>query len=269
MFLVKWSERDQFAQEIARAQHPVWGPECAVSDITHQPFSMDQPPSVVMSDPIANDVEYLQNNEFNCLTTCTYSTDFSLAKWPCDIPQPDLGNTGELVMRSRSSMQVLLLPSDFFAYESNTDREKTGKVPPKDGLEGRIFIPTTEYQLQWYYVDEPPIKLWDEGYVGRVNESTFLGAEAETILFEGYDLEPSTQFQITDPFAFTLTLHMRKRRIVDGEEIRGWNHELHREGWERVQMKDSSGEFRNRYLTVDFSSMFILDAGCSSSSSGA
>ena len=268
MFLIQWSDRIDFLSELATLAHPVWGPTCAVNSIQIQPFSTEQPPSVVIDDPTVNDVSYLQNSGYNCLVVCQYNTDFSLAPWPCDIPKPTIPAGTEMVMRLRASTQVLRMPARKFVSASNPTRSTAGYVPDPDGPEGRIIIPTSEFQLQWYYVDEPPISTWEEDYQGRVNEEVFLGAEAETILFEGFDIEPSNQFIPTDPFCFTVTCHFRKRRILDGSTVRGWNHEFELEGWERVQMKDGTGSLQDRYLQVDFSDMFV-ETTCSSSSSGA
>ncbi len=266
MFLIRWEDRIVFLTEIATSPHPIWGPTCAVNSVQIQPFSPDTPPSVVVSDPTTQDVSYLQNSGFNCLVIIQYNTDFSLAPWPCDIPKPTIPAGTEMVLRTRASTQVLRLPPRKFVSASNPNRTTAGYVPDPDGPEGRIIIPTSEFQLQWYYVDEPPIATWEDDFQGRVNETTFLGSEPETILFEGFDVEPSTQFIPTDPFSFTVTAHFRKRRIVDDVDIRGWNHEFEIEGWQRVQMKDGAGVLRDRYLKVDFSSMFA-EAACGSSSS--
>jgi len=265
-FLCKWSERETFLDELAASVHPLWGPSCAVNALSASPFSPDQAPSEVMSDPTVDDVAYMQNDEFNCLVTAQYSTDFSLAPWPCDITKPTIPIGTEMVMRVRASSQVIRIPPRMLYSDSNLDRSPTGYVPNPDGVQGRLFLPTAEYQLQWYYVDEPPLKTWEEDLYGRVNETTFLSSEPETILFEGADIEPSTQFQITNPFCFTVTCHFRKRRVVDGENIYGWNHEFEEHGWERVKMENSDGIKVNRYLLEDFSDMFV-EATCSSSSS--
>jgi len=265
-FLCKWSDRTTFIEELATLQHPEWGPECAINSIAVEPFSPQQPPSVVVNDPTTDDVSYLQNAEFNCLITAQYNTDFSLAPWPCDIDKPTIPAGTELVMRTRASSQVIRIPPRKFLSADNPNKNPAGYVPEPDGQEGRIILPTTEFQLQWYYVDEPPIATWEEDYVGRVNESTFLGAEAETLLFVGFDIEPSTQFLISDPFCFTVTCHFRKRRIVDGSDIYGWNHEFELQGWTRVQMRDGNNSAVDRYQKVDFADMFV-EACCSSSSS--
>ncbi len=266
MFLCKWSDRVTFLGELATSQHAEWGPECAISAITIQPFSPEQPPSAVIADPSIVDVSYLQNNEYNCLVTAQYNTDFSLAPWPCDIPKPTVPAGTEMTLEIRASSQVIRIPPRKFVSASNPNYEKAGYVPDPDGQEGRIILPTSEFTLEWYYVDEPPIQEWEDDFKGYVNETTFLGSEAETIFFEGYDVRRSTQFIPTDPFCFTLVCHFRKRRILDGSNVYGWNHEFTLQGWDRVQMRNSDNALVDRYLKVDFTDMFS-EATCSSSSS--
>lgn len=267
LFLVRWSERALFIEQMAATVHPVWGDACAVSNISSQQLSPETPPSVVMGDPTINDEVYNQNAGFNCLIVCRYTTDFSLAKWPCAFPKPEIPAGTQLVMRTRSSAQVIRIPPRKMVAAGNPAGLPSGYQFDPDGVEGRLYLPTTEFQLQWYYVDEPDAQTWEDDYVGKVNEVAFLGAEAETLLFEGADIEPSPQFITSNPFAFTVTCHFRKRRIVDAADIYGWNHEFALQGWDRVQMKNGAGQLVNRYLLADFTGMFV-ESDCSSGSSG-
>lgn len=267
LFLVRWSERALFIEQMAALPHPLWGETCAVNHIASQQLSPETPPSVVMGDPTINDEVYTQNAGFNCLIVCRYTTDFSLAPWPCAFPKPEIPAGTQMVMRTRSSAQIIRVPARKFVSASNPSVTAAGYVLDPDGVEGRIYLPTTEFQLQWYYVDEPDAQTWEDDYVGKVNEVAFLGGEAETMLFEGFDIEPSTQFITSNPFCFTVTCHFRKRRIVDGSSIYGWNHEFALEGWDRVQMKNGAGQLVNRYLLADFTDMFV-ETDCSSGSSG-
>ncbi len=126
-------------------------------------------------------------------------------------------------------------------------------------------------------------------YDGAVNSVPFLGCDPETLLFEGAEVEPS--FLMTakeppeaDPRCYKATVTLKRRRIVVGNDVFGWNHEYDCRGkkWAYVYM-NAPGDFGTgqssssgtppgtpRYQLVDFEGMFNggLFAGSSSGATG-
>jgi hypothetical protein len=274
LFLIRSIDRNTFATEMAGTPHPVF-PNTYCSSIRISPFDPEQTPEFVISDPHTEVVVYAQNNGLNTLAICDYETDFSQARWPCDVPQPDFESGTALTMRMRMTGQFLRVSGRDLAWADNVVNDPGGPLVSDDSPAARILIPMSEFRLDWLFVDEPPIDEWEADLVGRVNLVTFLGSEPETILFEGFDLDPSRQFVVLDPFSFTISATFRKRRIVPAVglsssgtpsgTVYGWNHEYRHDGWERVKMFDGAGNPVDRYEQADFTDMFF-EAPCGSSS---
>jgi hypothetical protein len=269
LFLVGWSDRLAFAATLSGKQWPGI-PYCFCRNIQIDLFSRQLcPDAATLTDPNSTLVSYSQNGGMVALVRATYGTDYSTAPWPCQVPKPSHTEGTQLKLRIRSSGQFLTVPADATTWSDNTEAYPEGPLPTPD-TNARITIPIVEYHIEWLYVDEPPLNEWDE-LLGCVNAGEFLGAEAETILFEGYESDQSTQFVIADPFCWKLVPVFRKRRIVVGENVYGWNHELRNDGWTKIKMSDGDGGQVDRYSTADFSTMFT-EADCeeepSPSSSG-
>jgi len=268
-FLCLWNERYAFAQSLAGYQWPGL-PYCYCRNITIEPFSPDLCPKYeILTNPNSQLVSYEQNGGMVALVRASYATDYGNAAWPCTITKPSHPEGTSLKLRVRTSGQFLTMPGDSVRWEDNCEAYPDGPMPGPD-VNARIVIPITEYHVEWDYVDEPPLDEWDE-LIGCVNSDTFLDSEAETILFEGYEVDQSSQFSLLDPYCWKLSCVFRKRRIQDDTEIRGWNHEMRQDGWVRIRMKDTGGNCVDRYDQADFSSMFT-EATCggdSSSSPGA
>ena len=109
---------------------------------------------------------------------------------------------------------------------------------------------------------------------GENPNSDFLGAEAETLLFDGYELTETFCCDILDPIRYRLTAVFKKRILTDlggtpltDEDglVVGWNHDYVNKmvdgvpskqwAWQYIQMMQN-GECAPRYTPYDFSSLF-------------
>jgi hypothetical protein len=268
VYLGPWEQRYSFAQQKTGRVHPsLVGSYCG--DIEIFPIMDELPPSVIITDPLDQLPTYVQNGGAVAVVVCRYMSDFSTAPWPCDIAKPTIQVGTQLRFEKRSAGQFLYMRPEDMAHEENPTWTATGRKFRHDSQAGRKLISTGELQLAWLYVEEPPFFSWDDTLIGRVNESSFLSCPPETLLFEGYDARPSTNFDLSNPWCYEISATFRKRQIkVDGNTY-GWNHEYgwgdDGFGWYRVKMGDGSGGVVDRYEKVDLSSMFI-NSDCTTSS---
>lgn len=275
MYLVPWASRFTFCAAMAGQAHPTL-PQCWARAFDCEPFFGEQTRiAAQITDPLTELPAYTKdNNGFTALVHVYYSRG-SLSKdassgynWPCDIDKPSYSEGTELTIRGKSSGQFLRLPSGAVRWTDNTAGAAGGPMPDPDADESRIYVTGREMQIDWLFVDEPPLDTWDQTYVGRVNDAEFLGVPAECLLFENYDFEPSTSLDWTSSACWTLRTIWRMRIIgKDGDTYLGWNHEYRNDGIKRVKVKDASGSWVNRYQTVDFTDVFT-ESTCPSSSSG-
>lgn len=267
-----WSQRFSFAQAKTGRSHP-WLPGCYCGRIHIAPRDSQLPPTTPISDVLDELPQYAKGPDPWAVVTCHYSSDFSTAIWPCDIEKPAIELGTQLRFEHHSAGQFLYMRPEDMPHEENEDFTATGRKWRHDSQAGRKMISLGEFQLTWLYVEEPPIAHWRDNLMGRVNSTTFLLCPTETLLFEDFDIRPSTRFDLLDPFCWECTVTFRERRIAVGEQVHGWNHEYgwgdDGLGWYRVKMGDGAGGVVDRYEQVDFADMFQYSL-CeeSSSSSG-
>jgi len=265
-----WLQRFSFAQEKSGHAHPSL-PGCYCGDITIYPRDPSLAPTSQLADIIENLPDYTKGSDPWAVVVCRYSTDFSSATWPCDVTKPSVSSGTNLRFEHHSSGQFLYMRPEDMLHENNEDGSVTGAKWSADSQAGRKLIGIGEFRLTWLYVQEPPIDTWRDTLKGRVNSDVFLDCPAETLLFEDFDVRPSTRFDLLDPFCWECTVTLRERRIVVGDSTYGWNHEYgwgdDGFGWYRVKMKDDEGDVVDRYETAAFADMFT-ESTCSSSSSG-
>jgi len=275
-FLVKWAERFTFATQIAGSAHPSL-PYCWCRDIQIDPFMGDDSKfAAEISDALTELPAYtVDNNGFTALVRCQYSRGPLFGEggaeypWPCEITKPSHTAGTELSLQCRASSQFLLVTPGAARWDDNTVGAAGGQVPEEDSPACRLYVPTTDFYIDWLFVDEPPLDLWRYDLMGRVNDDEFLGSPAECLLFVNFELQPATKLDWDSSACWTLKTVFRERIIGDdGGTKLGWNHELRNDGIERVKVKDGDGNWANRYPTVDLSSMFT-ESSCASSSSGA
>ena len=139
--------------------------------------------------------------------------------------------------------------------------DATLPVPP--GAVPALRVPLTEHHVTWHRVAYPP---WQaiRACVGTVNAFAFLGAPAETVLFDGATAEK--QFLGIDAsqqpkFGWRITYIFREKAIHVGGSVLGWNHRFRHvphgdAGWDRLV--DAAGNAM--YRTSDFVPLFFFAA---------
>ena len=150
--------------------------------------------------------------------------------------------------------EYIRLPGQSLHWESDPTCPVPADVLPT------LRIPVIEHQVTWRRVPDPP---WDaiRNCTGAVNNESFLGAAAETVLFDGAkaDREFTGLGDFLEPqFGWRLTYVFREKliKVVEGlygTQTYGWNH-AYRDvpfpysAWDRLV--DQNG--CPLYATVDF-----------------
>ncbi len=244
MFLVDSANRLEFAQYLVGSLYPNF-PQCRVNSVSIKPWSGDIPPNgAELIDPTVQTADYAGKP---ALITISYGPDFTQKTWPTDMPKPSVREGTELRFNIGGSGQFLLIPSNGCKWQdSGEDLQGTEN--------SRILLTIREIQIQWDFVDDPPLNTLD-GLLGHCNETDFLGCEPETLLFEQYSVEESFRAAPLNPHTNRVQLTFRKRRIQDGSSVHGWNHDYRASpaGWAKVLFKSDD---EPRYSLEDMTNMF-------------
>ena len=246
-FLVPWNSRLTFAQNLVGTGYSNF-PQSRIISIDLQPWSEELVPSGTITDASLQTADYADQP---CLVTAKYGPDFTQKAWPTDMPKPTFRAGTELRYQIDGSAQFLVLPFGGMKWLG------TGAAL-KNQENSRILIPIREIELQWDFVDDPPLDTLD-GLVGAVNDATFLGCEAETLLLETYSVVESFRAAPLNPHTNRLVLNFRKRRIEDGASVRGWNHDYREAegatpaGWDKVIFQSDDSP---RYTLKTMTNMF-------------
>ncbi len=197
------------------------------------------------------------------IQTWTYGIDFLDIPWPDEIQRPDYLSGTTLKLKVKASGQFLTLPAKAFQTSSTSTTHPDGSTggaeptSPPPGANCRIIIPTVDYEVEW---DRIPLSGGHYSFgpcIGAVNQSTFMSTEAETLLCEAVDYDPSWLLATDTPYAGKAVVHLKQRRIVVGSNVYGWNYDyLPKTGWTRITMKDAAGNTVPRYPLQDFSDLF-------------
>jgi hypothetical protein len=166
-------------------------------------------------------------------------------------PTPEDGTF--LTYRMDFSAEYMTLPGQSLRWQSGVD----APVPPE--AVPRLRVPITEHHLTWHRVNRPP---WEtiRSSIGCVNNYAFMGAAAETVLFEGAtaDREFIDFGDLAEPqYAWKLNYVFKEKAIKYGGYVYGWNHAFRSmpnsfSGFERLV--DASNSLL--YRTANFTSLF-------------
>jgi hypothetical protein len=172
--------------------------------------------------------------------------------WPTTVTRPSHADGTVLRLKASVSGQFLQHPIRAGA-EWDDSSPGDPKPKPKPDQNGHILIPVTDYPVEWDFVTDPDIESLREDYVGTVNDADFLDCPAESLLCQGFSIEPSVRMHSSDPFAWKITAQIKHRHVRDGAVTHGWNHDYRADppGWARVQVGGA-----NRYASADWSGMF-------------
>ncbi|MFZ5828747.1 MAG: hypothetical protein ACOY3P_01600 [Planctomycetota bacterium] len=139
-----------------------------------------------------------------------------------------------------------------------------GEVPVPPDAVPAVRVPIVEHHVTWHRVTDPPWQAIRQ-CTGTVNQNAFLGAAAETVLFDG--AVASRQFvglaELDQPhFGWKITYIFREKAIKAAGQVFGWNHH-YRElpadnpGWDKLVDGDGAGLYRLN----DFLPLFHFAAG--------
>jgi hypothetical protein len=154
--------------------------------------------------------------------------------------------------------EYVALPGHTLLWESDATIPVTPDSVPT------LRIPITEHHVTWHRVVSPP---WDaiRACVGTVNATAFLGAAAETVLFDG--AKAYRQFAGLDDllhpqFGWRITYVFREKtiKVMDDDQNQltyGWNYSYRPDAnnqthWD--QLVDDAGN--KLYRATDFSPLF-------------
>lgn len=251
-FIVAWADRLDAAQTLLGSAHPTI-PACWCKSVSIEPWPQDAKATGGDLDPLEAEIVYPYAK-----LTCEYATDPAAQDWPDDIPKPNFRSGTALKLEVQHAAEFLRVPARSTAWSDNTQRYPSGPIPEDDSPAGRLFVAKAEYRIHWLYVDNPPLNTL-RGLIGCVNENQWLGGAAETMLFEGFELQPAFKASVDEPFTWTVICKFNYRAILVGQgqqqQTYGWNHEYRLDGWKRVQMYDGT-QWTDRYPKKNFSNMF-------------
>lgn len=243
-FLVPMNSRLSFAEAISRTVYPHF-PKAHVVSIDLQPWTEDLIVDGEVLDPSLTSADY---GGQPCLVTVKYGPDFTLKSWPTSMPKPTFRLGTELRFQVRGSAKFLLIPSASCRWEDDAT------IPVPEDANTAVLISLKHIQIQWDFVDDPAINAFDS-ILGMVNNDTFLGCPAETLLIESYDVSETFRDSALHPHTNRVVVNFSQRKIPTTSGVYGWNHD-YREypaGWARLLLSDG----KPRYKLTDFSRIFV------------
>ena len=243
-FLVPFSSRLSFAQSFVGTGYPNF-PQARLVAIDIQPWTEDLVPEGTIVDPSLTTADY---GDQPCLVTVKYGPDYTQKAWPTGFTKPASIRSGtELRYNIRGTGQFLTIPS----AATKWDDDPTAIVPAD--IQSTILIPMAAFQLQWDFVDDPPIDRFED-MIGQVNSDAFLGQPAETLLFDNYEISDSFRAAPANPHTNRVVISLVSRKIKDGVNTHGWNHFYREEpaGW--AKLIKSNGD--PMYTSTAFAGMF-------------
>lgn len=229
-------------------------PSCLASSYSIEPLSNDLTPDAVS---ISADVTNSYTGK-PVKVTINYTTKQYTSEAPRDdMPTVEPGTF--LSYRQRFGVSMLTLKGRTFVWEDNL----SGTDPVPEDVVMTKRIPLVEHSLTWHKVTRPPWKVIRQ-LTGCVNSSTFVGAEEETLLFDGAEADREFEIDPDQSSTWRLSYTFLERRIVnalnvngvDTEEVYGWNHAYrpHDGEWKRPRRRLSPARYT--FAKADFSELF-------------
>lgn len=245
-FVVPWSNRFLFTESMLGTTHPAF-PQLRVVGFDVQPMTEE-----LRSYANFAGADYgIQP----AIVTVKYAPNFTLKPWPKDFAKPAHRLGTELRYQIQGSGQFLLTPTSGMRWEQGEG--EPDPPPVTEDANASILIPFKRVQLQWDFVDDPPVVRLDD-FMGTVNKETYLGCKPETLLFESYDIQEAFRASPIIPHTNTVVINLLQRQIKyktggGRDAIGGWNHDYVPDmGW-WIRMKTSAG--RDRYEVTSWGAM--------------
>lgn len=158
------------------------------------------------------------------------------------------------------SNEVVLLPSNSWYWEASP-----AEAIRNEDVPAAKFVPIIDHTVDLFRVSpsyESTIISRCRALIGKVNRSTWRGADAETVLFEGYDSDST--FDSSGNRTLTFSYRFRERRLKFQNATFGWNHFPRQDAsgsskWQRII--DKAGNYVYPWTTVlenNFESLLTL-----------
>lgn len=257
VLLCAWDDREQVVEQLlgdgyefggrTRAQYPD-KPDILAMRVRCEPFTDDVTPQVLSSL-----TEGL--NRYDSFARVTVNYELLVPSDREDEPPIELGTF--LTYRQDFDTEQITLSGDSFTWEDQPSQSVPAAAVPT------IRVPVVQHHLTWHRVVRPPWEAIRNG-IGTLNNDTFMGAAAETVIFDGATAE--REFLRIDGFAnaelaWRLSYVFRERAIKTGGSIVGWNHTyrslpVDNPGWDRLV--DGNGS--RPYGASDFEQLFQFEA---------
>lgn len=197
---------------------------------------------------------------------CRVTIDYELLNPSDRDGLPDKEDETFLTYRQDFGGEYITIPGHSLFWEAPPNPAEPPPVTPEACP--TIRVPIIEHHISWHRVVNPPWTAIRE-LIGTVNDATFCGEPAQTVLFDG--CTASKEFirmdQLLEPqFAWRMDYVFRVKtikawRIANGEPVAGWNHcyrslPVISSAWDRLV--DAFGNYS--YALGDFSRLFLFAA---------
>lgn len=255
-FLIAWEDRDAFAAEVLGKATSFGGsswafypgkPSVFAVKLRFEPFDPKSPDVQSLTDLTVH-----LNSYANSFATAVVDYKTVNQQDRDDGPANETGTS--LTYRMTFGAEVHTLSQNGWSWVGSPSS------PLAADLVVERRIPTTQHELTWSQVVNPP---WDtiRGLQGTLNNAEFLGCTAGTLLFEGAEANKlfRADFEAgASAFAWKIRYLFRERSVKHGGQTFGWNH-FYRDspaGWDTLT---NGAELV--YDSADFSALFQSTSG--------
>ena len=220
-------------------------PNLVVSEIEVEPFAPDSPRGELVTSLASGTNRYPDGG---ARVTATYRAAYD-ARNALRGDMPTIPSGTYLTFAGELSAETQSTPGRIWHYAVTGSPILAADTNPS------VVIPTGSYRLSWHRVPAPP---WDtiRSLRGKVNQATFLGAPAGTVLFLGATLTP--RFPLAEAGQlWTIQYAFAERTVPLASGSGGWNHVYKEQavsGDHWIPIADDSGN--PPYRAGDFGGLF-------------
>jgi hypothetical protein len=259
-FRVAWADWPAFCGELIGSYQVVGGtfvfteplefpgfPNLVVSDIQLEPFDPASPDGTGVGTLGAAPNAYSAGG---ARVTATYTTAFDVGNEPRpELPKVPKGTY--LTFRADLGAEYMATPGRIWRWQA----PPANPVVPDDVNPG-LLIPQGTFHLTWHRVALPPWSTMRE-LRGKVNDATFVGAPAGTVLFLGARVRRRFHFVALGGFwEVQYTFQENTKELTSGAKV-GWNHfyketKVAGEHWVAIADEDGNAPYGAGDLTQLF-----------------